>query len=188
MHPCQFGGAIQHATTDAGVQLVHNIRQGWLRNLDSTVLLFDVSSFYTSVQWEPLVAILRKQGFASEFCDFMVEYLKDRVTSFRFNNQVCGPVEITMGVGQGSCLSPVLSGLYLAPVLHKWAPVDTLLEGNIQTQFFVDDGLFHAISDDLNTNVRLIRWRYRAMAEDLARIGVFIGTDKFELVHFRKDK
>lgn len=27
MHPCQFGGTIQHNTTDAGIQLVHNIRQ-----------------------------------------------------------------------------------------------------------------------------------------------------------------
>lgn len=27
MHPCQFRGTIQHNTTDASLQLVHNIRQ-----------------------------------------------------------------------------------------------------------------------------------------------------------------
>ena len=70
------------------------------------------------------------------------------------------------GVGQGSALYPVLTGLYIAPILHKiapvqqvkrvidddgdevfirhpWSPKEIKANGNLTVQFFVDDGLIH---------------------------------------------
>ena len=44
-HPAQFGGTEQHSTVDAGVSLVHRVRQGWLRGLDTSILAFDVAQF-----------------------------------------------------------------------------------------------------------------------------------------------
>ena len=78
MHPCQFGGTIQHSTTDAGIQLVHNIKQAWKQGMDSSALLLDVAQFFPSINHEALVAILRKQGFAREICGFFDQYLRDR--------------------------------------------------------------------------------------------------------------
>ena len=70
-----------------------------------------------------------------------------------------------MGVGQGSSLSPILSGLYIAPAIHKIAPVNHVINlsfngnttklhtpwtkkqiksnGHATIQFYVDDGLIH---------------------------------------------
>lgn len=42
MHPCQFGGTIQHSTQDAGIQLVHNVKQLWKQGIDSSAILMDV--------------------------------------------------------------------------------------------------------------------------------------------------
>ena len=70
-----------------------------------------------------------------------------------------------MGVGQGSNLSPILSGLYIAPAIHKIAPINNTINlevngnhtvmhtlwtkeqiksnGHATVQFYVDDGLIH---------------------------------------------
>lgn len=123
LHPCQFGGAIQKSTIDAGVQLIHNIRQAWTHGLTSTALLLDVSQFYPSINHTSMTGILRKQGFAPVLCTFFENYLVGRQTRFAFNGRLMAPTDFNVGVGQGSALSPILSGLYIAPVIHCQSPV-----------------------------------------------------------------
>jgi hypothetical protein len=43
IHPAQFGGTMQHSTIDAGICLVHNIRQAWNKNMSSAILLLNVA-------------------------------------------------------------------------------------------------------------------------------------------------
>lgn len=165
MHPCQFGGTAQHSTTDAGIQLVHNIRQAWKMGMDSSALLLDVSQFFPSIHHGLLAGILRKQGFDAHLCAYFEHYLVDRQTQFRFNGATLAPMDFSTGVGQGSSLSPVLTGLYLAPLLHRvaateqvmrlsiagethtlrqpWTPKQMAANGHASVQFFVDDGLIH---------------------------------------------
>ena len=135
-----------------------------MSSLDSSALLLDVAQFFPSINHEALVAILRKQGFAREICGFFDHYLRDRKTQFMFNGAVLDPMDFSTGVGQGSALSPVLTGLYLAPVLHRaaplekvrrvvdddgdevfirtqWTPESIRANGHRTVQFFVDDGL-----------------------------------------------
>ena len=90
------------------MSLVHQIRQGWARNLDTSVLLFDLSQFFPSVQYEPMLEILHRDGFSSQFCDFMSSYLTGRTTQFDFGGELTPEVPFNVGLGQGSCLSPIL--------------------------------------------------------------------------------
>ena len=165
MHPSQFGGAIQHSTQDAGTQLVHNIKQMWKQGINSTAILLDVSQFYPSINQDILARILKKQGFHKSLCDFMTDYLSNRKTQFLFNNKLTPTFDFSTGVGQGSSLSPILSGLYIAPAIHKIAPVNNTINlavngnntimhtlwtkeqiksnGHATVQFYVDDGLIH---------------------------------------------
>lgn len=165
LHPCQFGGTMQHSTVDAGVQLVHNIRQAWKASMDSSALLLDVSQFFPSINHGMLAGILRKQGFAKELCEYFDDYLVGRRTQFHFNGATLPPQDLSTGVGQGSSLSPVLTALFLAPVLHlvaatksttklrygdvvhevrhDWTPRQMKANGHATVQFFVDDGLIH---------------------------------------------
>lgn len=165
LHPCQFGGAMQHSTTDAGMQLVHNIKQAWHQGLDSSAILLDIAQFFPSINHELLAGILRRQGFDERLCNFFSDYLVDRKTQFQFNGSTLDPLDFSTGVGQGSSLSPILTGLFLAPILHRAAPTKQIvklqfegsthrlrhdwsprtLQGNGLTtlQFFVDDGLIH---------------------------------------------
>jgi ribonuclease HI len=195
MHPCQFGGAFQHSTQDAGIQLVHCIQQAWKRGLDSSALLLDVAQFFPSVHHQMMAAILRKQGFHSTLCMYFEDYLVGRQTEFVFNGHQSGPTDFSTGVGQGSALSPVLTGLYLAPVLHLVAPVGEVLEGNATLQFFVDDGLLHVAadpgptydrSDGLLYNNLVLRRLVELVVKHLGRLGLGVEVDKLELMHFRR--
>lgn len=165
LHPCQFGGTMQHSTTDAATLLVHNVKQAWKQGIDSSALLFDISQFFPSINHVLLTDILRRQGFCSSLCSYFSDYLVDRQTQFLFNGALLDPMDFSTGVGQGSSLSPILTALYLAPVLHKitppsrtlrvhidgvthtlrhpWSPRHLQANGNATVQFFVDDGLIH---------------------------------------------
>ena len=58
LHPCQYGGTMQHATTDAGLDVVHYVQEAWARDLVPSMLLLDVSQFYPSINHEVMVAML----------------------------------------------------------------------------------------------------------------------------------
>ena len=124
-----------------------------------------MSQFYPSINQDILARILRKQGFHSSLCAFMVNYLLNRKTQFLFNNKLTPTFDFSTGVGQDSSLSPILSGLYIAPAIHKIAPVNHTINlkfngnttkphtpwtkeqiksnGHAMVQFYVDDGLIH---------------------------------------------
>ena len=121
-----------------------------------------------------------------------------------------------MGVGQGSALSPILSGLYIAPAIH----VASLLYHNVPLgehlvqqlivsvrgethankviQFFVDDSLILVGANlpseetkadpqmQLRINTILIKYIYLSLLDQLHRLGLSAETDKLELMHFRQ--
>lgn len=197
-HPCQYGGTMQHSTVDAGIQLVHNIKQAWNKKLDSTVLLLDVSQFFPSLNHGILVGTMQKQGFSKKLCAFMGEYLKDRSTQFLFNGQKMTDSDITVGVGQGSALSPILSGIYTAAVIHKWVPIHMGTHSNMTLQFFVDDSLIHVAAPaelgtypeagQLQANGDIATRVFNDLTQDLLRIGLGVEQSKLELMHFRKGR
>ena len=109
---------MQHATTDAGLDVVHYVQEAWARDLVPSMLLLDVSQFYPWINHEVMVAMLRKEGFAEDLVLFFADYLKGRFTRYLFNGKLTAPATTPVGMGQGSAFSPVGSGLYIAP-LHQ---------------------------------------------------------------------
>jgi len=62
IHHCQLGGLKFKSMTDAGVALTHFIRTGWVRNLSTSTLTFDISQFFPSLNHHLLCLILKKAG------------------------------------------------------------------------------------------------------------------------------
>ena len=63
------------------------------------------------------MAILWKQGFPPLVVNFFASYLVGRSTSYTWNTFVSDLRLADVGVGQGSALSPVLSALFIAPIM-----------------------------------------------------------------------
>jgi len=91
---------------------------GWIRNLATSTLAFDISQFFPLLNHCLLTLILKKVGFDLRVVKFFSNYLVGRKTQYFWNSFSSPFFNIDVGVSQGSALSPILSALYLSPLLH----------------------------------------------------------------------
>jgi len=95
---------------------------------------------------------------------------------------------VNVGIGQGSALSPILSALYLAPIiktfkkriknLNKEIPTDILL--------FVDDGLLISQEKSYSLSNSFLLCSYNIISKILIDAGLVMEHDKTEIFHFTK--
>ena len=80
IHLCQLDSLKQYSIIDAGVALTHLIHTGWVKNLLTSTLAFDIAQFFLSLNYQLLSLILAKAGFNSKISSFFYNYLVDRKT------------------------------------------------------------------------------------------------------------
>ncbi|CAA7269307.1 unnamed protein product [Cyclocybe aegerita] len=170
-HPNQLGSIRQRSTEDAGLILTHLI-----------ALAFDITQFFPSINHEMFMAVLHKQGFSPILVDFFASYLIGHSTVYCWNTFQSNSHSADVGVGQGSALSPVISGLFIAPVMKlfyiKAAPLNmTLLS-------FVDDGTILAQSRQLDDNNVGLHKAYKIIYLLFVAFALVLEHDKTELFHF----
>jgi hypothetical protein len=79
------------------------------------VVAFDLAQFLPSINHDVLLSILDKQGFMPEVVAFFKSYLVEQCTCYSWDNDLSPEFPSSVGVGQGSGLSPILSALCLTP-------------------------------------------------------------------------
>jgi len=141
IHPSQLGSLKFKSTTDAGVALTYIICLGWVKNLSTSTLVFDITQFFPSLNYHFLTLILRKVGFELRIANFFLNYLIGRKTNYFWNGFTSPSLDVNVGAGQGSALSPILSALYLSPFLYILEKHLKILKILISILSFVDDGL-----------------------------------------------
>ena len=102
---------------------------------------FDIVQFFPSLNHSMLTAILQHSGFADCLVDFFSDYLVGRSTQYTWNSFLSHACDADVGMGQGSALSPILSALYIAPLLHLFEHRAQALNLDTSTLSYVDDGL-----------------------------------------------
>jgi len=118
IHFSQLGGLKFKFTIDVGVALTYIIQSGWVKNLSTSTLTFNIVQFFPSLNHHLLTLILKKVGFISYVILFFANYLVGRKTNYSWNNFTSPIFNVNVGVGQGSALSPILSALYLSLLLY----------------------------------------------------------------------
>ena len=66
IHTCQLRGLKQRSTTDMGIVLTHFICMGWVKNISTSMLAFDIVQFFPLLNYQLLLWILNKEGFDSK--------------------------------------------------------------------------------------------------------------------------
>jgi len=156
--PNQFGGICQRSTEDAGLYLMHLVRTGWARGLKTSVIAFDIAQFFPSINHDALMAILQKQGFPPLVVNFFASYLVGRSTSYTWNTFESDLRLADVGVGQGSALSPVLSALFIAPIMKLFRLQAIRLGSTLLS--YVDDGTAVTQSKSLDDNNAVLKQAY----------------------------
>ena len=131
----------QRPTEDAGVFLMHLVRAGWAKGLKTSVVAFDIVQFFPSLNHSMLTLILRYFGFLDCVVDFFSDYLVSRSIQYSWNSFLFGACDADISMGQGSALSPILSVLYIAPLIHIFEHRAQALNLDTCIISFVDNSL-----------------------------------------------
>jgi hypothetical protein len=180
LHPNQFEGVCQNSTEDAGCFLTHIIRAGWRAKLKTSVVAFDLAQFFPFINHDVLLSILDKQGFTPEVVAFFRSYLVDQFTCYAWDADLSPEFPSSIGVGQGSALSPILLALCLAPLLKEFecrVCVVVLIS-------YVDDGTIIVQSDMWDKNLVKLKSAYKIVFELTQSMGLVLEHNKSEGFHF----
>ena len=66
IYPSQLGRLKQRSTADVGITLTYFICIGWVRNITTSTLAFDIAQFFLSLNHCLLPHILSKAGFCQD--------------------------------------------------------------------------------------------------------------------------
>jgi len=186
IHPSQLGGLKFKSTSDAGVALTHIVRSGWTKGRTTSTLAFNISQFFPSLNHQLLVLILEKIGLDSKVTNFFANYLIQRSTKYQWNDLSSPPFEVNVGVGQGSVLSPILSTLYLSPLLYIIEKRFKNLNIPISILSFVDNGLFIVQNKSITISNSHLFCSYNILSKLLDSFGLIIEHSKTEIFHFSR--
>jgi len=188
IHPSQLGGLRFKSTADAGIALTHIVWSGWAKGKATSSLAFDISQFFPSLNHRFLVLILEKAGLDSKVVSFFSNYLTQRSTKYLWNNFLSPLFEVNVGVGQGSALSPILSSLYLSPLLFILENRLKILNIPISILSFVDDGLFISQNKSFHISNSHLFCSYNILSNLLDSFGLVIEHSKTEIFHFTRSQ
>ncbi|CAA7268136.1 unnamed protein product [Cyclocybe aegerita] len=159
---------IQFDTVKHDIFHPNQLGTGWVKGLQTSALAFDITQFFPSINHEMFMAVLRKQGFSPVLVEFFTFQSDSRSAD--------------VGVRQGSALSPVISGLFIAPVMKLFYIKAALL--NTTLLFFVDDGTILAQSKQLDDNNVGLHKAYKIIYLLFVAFTLVLEHDKTELFHF----
>jgi len=151
-----------------------------------SILAFDITQFFPSLNHQFLSLCLKKAGLNTNIVQFFNSYHSNYSTSYSWNSFTFPLFNVNVSIGQGSTLSPILSALYLAPIiktfkkriknLNKEIPTDILL--------FVDNGLLISQEKSYSLSNSFLLCSYNIISKILIDTGLIMEHNKTKVFHF----
>ena len=188
IYPSQLGGLKFKSMTDVGIVLTHIIWTGWVNNLLTSTLVFDIVQFFLSLNHCLLTLIMKKVGFDNHIISFFANYLINRKTNYFWNNFMSPIFNVNIGVGQGLVFSPILSALYLSPFIYILENRLKNLKILISIISFVDDGLFISQSNSFDISNSHLFCSYNILTNLLEKFSLVVEHSKTEIFHFNRSQ
>ena len=178
--PRQFGSRDYHTASDTVLSMVHTVQTCVKSGHVAALLLFDIQGFFDNLHVNRLVHIFRILGFALSLCDWVRSFLTDRRISLSFNGEPLPEVILNHGTPQGSPLSPILSAIYILPLLHL-----TEAWRFRSLSSYVDDGAIVATGTTHYSVTQKCTDGFFIVADWLLRNGLRLDPDKTEFIAFQ---
>ena len=118
--------------------------------------------------------------------NFFSNYLINRKTTYSWKNFSSQSLDIGMGVGQGSALSPILSTLYFSLFFYILEKRLKNLNLKISTLSFVDDGLILTQSNSSQLSNAHFFSSYNVVTILMSKFGLLVEHSKTEVFHFSR--
>jgi len=127
-----------------------------------------------------------KVGLDPKVTSFFKDYLVRRKTNYVWNEFSSPMYEVNVRVGQGSALSPILSVLYLSPLLYILEKRLKILNIPVSLISFVNDGLFISQNKSIDVLNSQLLCSYNVLSGLLDKFGLNIEHSKTEMFHFNR--
>jgi len=181
--PNQFGLWDCHTAVDAVLAMTHSaqtcVKTGYIAGL----LLFDIQGFFDNLHVDRLVHVFSLLGFAPHLCDWVRSFLTDRRITLTFNGEPLPEVTLNHGTPQGSPMSPILSALYILPLLRL---AESWCFRSLST--YVDDGAILATGASHGAIIDKCADGFYRVVNWLMRNGLKIDPDKTEFITFQPSR
>lgn len=128
-----FGARRARSTEHALHYIVERIYSSWNKKKIASVLLLDVTGAFDNVSKDRLLHNLRTKQIDARIVTWIGSFFTGRSTT-RTNKHTTEKISISIGIPQGSPLSPILFLFYNAPLLE-----DLEIVGSVSAAGFVDD-------------------------------------------------
>jgi len=185
-HHSQLGGFKQRSTIDASIILTYIIHSGWVKNLITSTLAFNITQFFPSLNHQLLSLILDKTGLDQKISNFFKNYLVERKTKYCWNDFISLLFNINIGIGQGSTLLLIFSAFYLFSIFHFLEKCLKILKIPISILSFVDDGLFISQNKSISHSNANIFCSYSIISFLLLKYRLIIEHGKTNVFHFSR--
>ena len=116
--PRQFGSRDYHTASDTVLCATHTIQASVKAGKVTALLLFNIQGFFDNLHVNHLVHIFGLLSFAPCLCDWVRSFLTDRRITLSFNGEPLPEVVLNHSTLQGSPMSPILSTIYILPLLQ----------------------------------------------------------------------
>ena len=180
LHSSQLGGRKQRSTIDAALLLVQYVEEQRMSRkvqsstITSTIFL-DIKGGFDHVSKEKLIRVLERLHLPKTLVSWVSSFLSDRSTQLAFGDQMQQqPTDLSIGIPQGSPVSPILFLLYIRDIIADEA---------FQVSY-IDDFSLSVSSTSAKKNCKAIEKIVANLIEAAKGQGVSFNPKKTELIHF----
>ena len=117
---------------------------------------------------------------------FFSNYLVGWKTQYLWNSFSSNFFNVDVGIGQGSCLLPILSALYLSPILYIFEKRAKNLKIPVSFLLFVDNGLFILQEKSFERINSILFYSYNIISSLFKQFGLVIKHGKTKVFHFSR--
>jgi len=153
-----------------------------------SVISFDIAQFFSSLNHSFLSIYLKKAGLNANILKFFQSYHSNRSTTYIWNGFISQKFATSVDVSQGSALSPILSAIYLTPIIKTFKKRIKNLKENISTDIlsFVDDGRLISQKKSYELSSAFLLSSYNMISRILLDTGLVMEHSKSEVFHFTR--
>jgi len=136
-----------------------------------------VKGGFDNVESPSLLSLLRRKGVSPYLVQWVGSFLRDRTCRLTFQGFPCFFAPVSVGVPQGSLISPLLFVIYVSS-LHLEIPRSLIIS-------YVDNFAVTVASPSYRINVRLLQKSFSAVRRKASPINISFSVPKTELIHWR---
>jgi len=177
IHPLQCGSLPGRSTADAALILQHNVESLHRLRYKVSTLFLDVKGGFDNMESPSLLSLLQKKGVSPYLVQWVGSFLRDCTCRLTFQGSPCLLAPVSVGVPQGSPISPLLFVIYVSS-LHLEIPRSLIIS-------YVDDFAVTVASPSYRTNVRLLQKSFSSLRRKASPINISFSVPKTELIHWR---